>query len=226
MENKNIPLTNILVDNENSVSSDDFKPNPFQRDTLLERSKYKTKKDLNKFLFNTAQQKINKKLTINNPKSKINKFEYIDKNELMNEEKENIDTTINNMNSEKTISNKIDDSFTEFKDAKEHYSVIIPDDSVVIENNKKTESSEPQTENILNNSLYIPGISNMKKSTSADEIFKRNENESKKLESLVNSLGNMNENIKKRIISHISKTPNITSSSSSIKSSSNFGNNY
>jgi len=62
----------------------------------------------------------------------------------------------------------------------------------------------------------------MKKSTSADEIFKRNETESKKLETLVNSLGNMNENIKKRIISHISKTPNVKSSSNSVKSSSTF----
>jgi len=227
MENKDLPITNILVDNENSIGSDEFKPNPFQRDALFERSKSKAKKDLNKFLFNTAQLKINKKLTINNSKSKINKFDYDDKKELVTEEKENINTiynnknteknipkvTLNNKNTEKDISDKINDSMTEFKDAKEHYSIIIPDDSIITENNKNTESFEPKTENILESSLYKTKTSNTKKSITADEIFKRNKIESKQLENLVNSLGNMNENVKKRIISHISKSPNVSSSS-------------
>jgi len=226
MENKDTSITNILVDNENSITDDDFKANPFQRDVLMKRSKSKTKKDFNKFLFNTAQLKINKKLTINNPQSKLNKYEYIDKRSLLSEEKENVDNVSlpNNMNKENDIFNsRIDDSITDFKDAKEHYSVIIPDESEIINDNNNTEPKNHQTENILDNTIYT-NMNNDKKLYEND-IIKKNDVNSKRIETLMNSLGNMNESVKKRIISHISNSPNIVSTNSiSGKHSSTYGN--
>ncbi|OUM66210.1 hypothetical protein PIROE2DRAFT_6647 [Piromyces sp. E2] len=210
MENKDISITNILVDNEDSINDEEFKANPFQRDVLMKRST-KTKKDLNKFLFNTAQLKINKKLTINNTQSKIKKFEYIDKKNLLSEEKENVDnvTKTNNTNKEKEIpDNIIDDSTIEFKDAKEHYSVIIPDESEIIDNNNTTESNELQTENILDSELLNRSINNVKE-PNEDDISKKNEVNSKRIETIMNSLGNLNENVKKRIISRMSKSPGL-----------------
>eukprot|EP00833_Pecoramyces_ruminatium_P009787 jgi/Orpsp1_1/1183819/evm.model.c7180000086830.1 len=212
MEQNDISITNILVDN-NSLNENDFKPNPFQRD-ILKRSKSKTKKDFNKFLFNTAQQKINKKLTLNNSQSKINKTN--NKNNL--KINENDISNSPNMN--------IDDSMTEYKDAKEHYSIIIDDDSVVMEN-KNTKNSEAITEeNILDKSLYI---NNSNKKITSENILNRNEINSRRLETLVNSLGSMNENVKKRIISHISRNPNLMNTSTTINSASStatYGNKY
>ncbi|ORX45961.1 TACC-domain-containing protein [Piromyces finnis] len=231
MENKDTSITNILVDTENSINNDDFKPNPFQNDIINKRSKSKAKQDFNKFLFNTAQLKINKKLTINNQKSKINKFEYIDKKSLLpEEEKENVDNVIipndaDNINKGEEMffsNNEIDDSMTEYKDASEHYSVIIPDDSEIIENNYNTESNKSKTKKILDNTIHT-SMNNDEK-INKEDMFKRNDVNSKRIETLMNSLGNMNENVKKRIISHISNNTSTTNNdySTSIRQSSTY----
>jgi len=206
MENLDLSITDIRIENENSINENDSKTNPIQQDNMfLERSKSKTKKDFNKFLFSTAQQKINKKLTINNPQSKLNKIKYIDKNNLNSDE-----IAISN-----SINKSLDDSTLEYKNVNEHNSVIIKDDSFIDKNNKNTEDNELMTENsVLSNSLYTNNDKNIKIQT-ADNILKRNEIESKRLETLVNSLSNMNESIKKRIISHMSGNSSIINTSSS-----------
>ncbi|ORX87865.1 hypothetical protein BCR32DRAFT_239772 [Anaeromyces robustus] len=228
MENKDNSIPDFLMDNEDG---NDFRVNPFQRDVLLERSKSKTKNKFNK-LFNTAQLKINQKLTLNDPKSQINKFEYIDKDKKGEEKSEiEISNNTNNVSNKAISSNEADESMTEYKDASEHYSIIIPDDSEIIENNNnnKTESNEPLSEpssnitktnnNILDSMIYT-NINNKK--LSADEMFQKNVMDSRRLETIVNSLGNMNENVKKRIISHISNNSGLIESTNSNSSYGNY----